>query len=285
MKFIMLILCLLSIVSMKAQDLKLSDVEGVYKLKSSSPEGGTTIILLPDNLYAISYFGGIQKGTYALDGSRIIMTRSAEPRFAVYGRNQDSLSHQLQFSFMVEPESALVKFGSSKDTLFTRVFNEQANCFSSPYIHKLEKRIRKIQLGHNTDDSYRTVEKELYEFELPEEYNDFIIINLTGEYTSPQVFRADFQEGKLFFDSSAGVQRRPLSSLGEEDKIFLTQHTANAILPQKLEPGSEFFPLYDENDQRITNLRPFEQVEGISLPIKSFSLADKSLFVATCDDD
>lgn len=158
MKKNFLIICLLLAGSLFAQTVSEEDIVGVYKPRSNDPVGDSTSVFMPDHSFIMIYFGSFQKGMWELKNEEVLITRSTEPQFVLYGRNLHHLGNKTQINFMMDAENgAMVGLDSHKKTTLKPIFNENANCFSHPYIFIQDKEL--IQL-HAAQSSYDEVDSD-----------------------------------------------------------------------------------------------------------------------------
>lgn len=290
MKNIFLVICLVLVGSIFAQTVSDKDIVGVYKSKSSDPMGGTTTVFLPDNTFVIAYFGGVQKGTWELKDQKVLINLSTEPQFVLYGRNISRLGNKTQVNFQVEASNgAMVGFDSNKKTSLKPVFNLDANCFSYPYIFTQEKELLQLHAAQKTweNDDYNSEGnpyEKVYHFNIFGGYNDFILMNLSSDYTTKSTAQAIYKEGILYMDpEDEGTQKRPLESLNEEDAAFINSFSSKSLFPNQLQNGDEFFP-YNENPTQ-EELKPYNRIEVLEISREGITVQDEPFFTATCDED
>jgi len=215
--FIFQLLCILTI-SLNAQE-----ISGVYHVKGNSPEGGTNYVLFPDNTFVVGYFGGIITGIWKKEGDLIFFENRVAPKFVLYGRKSSILKDTVNVRYNVrENQSVAVGFTKQESIQMKYVFNESANCFSYPYIHRQTEKITDFYVANVPNNSSSEIlVSSAFHFENLENYNEFILINLPDEYTTAINFSARIEKDLLYFDSNAnGITKRPLDSLSEEDSFY-----------------------------------------------------------------
>lgn len=98
-------------------------------------------------------------------------------------------------------------------------------------------------------DSYRNDSRsqvEIQHFEIPEGYNEFILFNLSLEYSQGSIQKALFKERRLYLSpNEEGIPRRPLESLTEEDQAFIQQLSHQSLFEEELSWDNEVFPNYE----------------------------------------
>ena len=273
---------------MFAQVVSEEDIVGVYKVQSDDPMGGVTTVLLPDKTFVISYFGGMQKGKWELNDQIVLLTHSAEPQFALYGRKLSSLGNKTQINFQIEPDNdAMVGLDSNKKTSLKPVFNQDANCFDYPYIFTQEKELIQLHAAQGTNgrtdhDPEGKPYAQVYHFNIFGAYNDLILINLSSEYTTNSSSHAIYKDGMLYMDNGdEGTQKRPMESLNEEDTDYIKQFSNTSLFPNQLQLGDELFP-YTENPTQ-EELKPYDRIDVLEISREGIKVHEESFFIATCD--
>lgn len=278
--FVSLVVSILA-TSLNAQE----DISGSYHVRGNSPEGGANYVLFPDNTFVVGYFGGMITGTWQKDGAHVFFKNRAEPKFVLYGRMVPMLKDTVQIRFNVrENQGVAVGLNKTEPVLVKSVFNENANCFSYPYMYKqtaVIQDIYAITIPYKSADKFLITEG--FHFKNNEKQNDFIVVNLPSEYTTASSFSAKIENGLLYFGSSSnGVKKRPLDSLSEEDALYLKNYTQNSLVPSTLNYGDEFFPYLEQPTEQ--DLTPFIRIEATFLNALNVELLEGSFFHTTCKD-
>lgn len=83
-------------------------------------------------------------------------------------------------------------------------------------------------------------EHTVYEFSIPNEYNDFIVFMPKPENVNVQTFTAEFRDKQLFFKGhdgreSDGQTARPLENFSDEELTWFTYFSNQFIYPAVLE--------------------------------------------------
>ena len=117
---------LISFIAM-AQNPETKDIVGTYKLPSSDPQGGQSVIIFENNTFATFFFGGALKGTWEIIGNQVKFKTEGHPKFYLYGRESSSLKDSTHLNFSCE-ESSLVNLNSKTSDTFQPLFNADANC-------------------------------------------------------------------------------------------------------------------------------------------------------------
>ena len=261
------------------------EVSGVYHVRGNSPEGGTNYVLFPDNTFVVGYFGGMITGTWKKDGDLISFKNRVEPKFVLYGRTSTIVKDTVNVRFNVlENQGVAVGFTKQEPTYLKYVFNKNANCFSYPYIHKQTEKVTNIYVATIPYNSAsKTSASAVFHFQNPENFNEFILINLPDEYTEDINFSARIENDLLYFDTNLeGSTKRSLESLSEEDSFYLKNYTQNSILPAMLEYGNEFFPYVEQPTAQ--DLVPFNRIEPTILKYLKIELVKGSFFYTTCEE-
>tara|TARA_A100000171_G_C2139337_1_gene153397 strand:- start:76 stop:933 length:858 start_codon:yes stop_codon:yes gene_type:complete len=261
------------------------EVSGVYHVRGNSPEGGTNYVLFPDNTFVVGYFGGMITGTWKKNGDLISFKNRVEPQFVLYGRRSTIVKDTVNVRFNVrENQGVAVGFTRQEPAYLKYVFNKNANCFSYPYIHKQTEKVTDLYVATIPYNSAcKTSASAVFHFQNPENFNEFILINLPDEYTEDINFSARIENDLLYFDTNLeGSTKRPLESLSEEDSFYLKNYTQNSILPAMLEYGHEFFPYVE--DPTVQYLIPFNRIEPTILKYLKIELVKGSFFYTTCEE-
>jgi len=290
MEKLLLIICLVLTGSIFAQNISEENIIGVYQLKSNDPMGGNTLVFLPNNTYAIAYFGGIQKGTWELENGKLKVTKTVAPQFALYGRKISALDNTTQVKLSTRSENrVLVGFNAKNPTLLKRLFNPNSNCYIPPYVINEKGSIHQFNLalleefpGYKLQGAEK--QARVFQFKNPESYNDLIVVNLPSEYTTESNIPITFKDGLLYVGSfSEGMKKKPLTSLNEEDTMYIQKYSSESLLPQKLQYGDEFFPYFE--NPTTEELKPYQRVKVIEVSKTHISLQTGSFLTATCKEE
>ncbi|MCB0485266.1 MAG: hypothetical protein KDC47_03620 [Flavobacteriaceae bacterium] len=198
-----------------------SKIVGIYYFPSGNPEGGSSLIVLPDHTFVQTYFGGMIHGTWKVEANNISFKPYVESDpFVVYVRKTDTLTNtKISFEGFENGMPSYVNFKLNKvvSTKMKRVFNEDANCFSYPYEYEVKGIIEEIHLavplGHWHNNQFNKVTFAV------DDYNDIVIINNPVKSDVTQ-FVAQIQANGLQFNGKL-VARKELQDIGEEDIIFI----------------------------------------------------------------
>ncbi|WP_121906808.1 hypothetical protein [Ulvibacter antarcticus] len=265
-----------------------NDITGSYYMSSGNPEGGTNMIVMPNNTFVVSYFGGMRKGTWELKDNKYKFTYHVEPKFVLYGRHNTNLQDTVMVNMSVDANKELaIRFNSDSVGAFSPIFNKGANCFSYPYIYKQHETINILDAYAPNLNYYHEGEisnsPEFYSFRIKEAYNDFILVGLSSEYSRAGSFNAVYKDGIMDIENQGKVKKSiDYKDIGEEDLLYIQEYTKTEILPKLLEYGNEFFPYY-ENPTKA-DLVPFTRIDATFLSSEGIVVLDKSLFIVNCDD-
>jgi len=270
---------LISFITM-AQNPTTKDIVGTYKLPNSNPEGGQSVIIFENNTFATFYFGGALKGTWKIIDSQVQFKTESNPKFYVYGRKLKVLKDSTQLDFSCETNSLVNLNPKTSDTM-QPLFNEGANCFDYPYIHKTTSHLSHLTFAKQ---EYRSVDSfDIYKFEIDKKYNDIIVIGLPDEYTTESEFSALYKEGNLYFNENKPASKKPASiQENKEDKAYIARFMNKELIPETLMYGNEFFPNYDNPTEE--QLSTFTRITPIKKEKGKIILGKNNLFTATCKD-
>lgn len=219
---ILVIIVFFTSIFMNAQNS--TEITGLYSLGSYSPEGGSHLFILQDGNYAITYFGGIQTGNWqkTKNNSITFLPHIKESKFELFGRHNKDLkgSTKILFRGFQKGETFIQLTADEKETTkLRRVFNQDANCFSSPYVYTFKTLANNISfMATEYGNSYN----DIITIENPEMYNDFIAKFIAVNYVEAETLFAKFKDQKLYFENDKTTQRIPLQEVNSEDIEFIT---------------------------------------------------------------
>lgn len=255
--FLILITIFMSIIS-NAQN---ETIIGIYHIKGNSPEGGSDIFVFEDGSYALTYFGGIQTGTWASvqnDYYRFTPNKN-QKGFEVYGRHHKGLQNTIQVFFNgFDGGSAAIHFNTSgnipsQKIAFTPVFNPYANCFSYPYVYTHNKNTNAISLRQ---DLYT---KDIISFPNEEKFNHFVINFYGKEEEDFQPFQVAIKDNKMYFSENVFSDRTPLEKASNEDLFYIKE----LIVQQRIIPDHIYYnPHYNKFSDSIGSYYTFNETKN-----------------------
>lgn len=287
MKWTLIFLFSLTVTMVFSQD-EVASIAGSYRVSGNSPEGGSSIIVMPNNKFVVGYFGGMRRGTWEFKDGNYYFEYQVEPKFVLYGRVNPSIKDSIALRMCVDGvRGYTVRFNGSNDDSFLPIFNEGANCFSYPYIYKQKEPLERLAAYAPDPRTYYEDElrayPEIYDYIIKEDYNEFILAGLKSEYSEAGSFTAIFKDNSMVIDGGKSIKKgRNYEDLKGEDMTYIENYTQTEILPVSLEYGNEFFPNYEEPS--VDELIPFSRIEAILIPSGKVKIGTKSLFVARCED-
>ncbi len=232
------------------------DIVGLYNLGSQSPEGGSHLFVLENGNYAITYFGGIQTGKWEVTEENIckFSPNIKASTFELFGRHNKDLKGNTKFFFSgFENGETFIQLRTEKEEkiIMQRVFNEDANCFSLPYVYTFKTipnsiLFMSLQYGdNNTKHPVITIEN-------PNGYNDFVANFIEVNDYEAQPLIAKFKDDTLFFEENHSIERIPLDEFDEDvefiKKIIDMESNRDTIY---LNPSyNTFGDLENEENQR-----------------------------------
>ncbi|WP_340199622.1 hypothetical protein [Ascidiimonas sp. W6] len=199
-----------------------ADIIGMYSLGASSPEGGSHLLVLENNNYAIAYFGGIQTGKWKItqENTYKFTPDNKESRFELFGRHNKVLKNETKIFFSgFEDDQTFIQLRTTKEDeyIMQQVFNTDANCFSFPYVHTFKTIANSISLLFKR---YQEEASPIFSFKNPEGYNDFVANFIQVDRYDSQPFFTVFKDDKLYFNDHKFAQRKPLDE-NHEDIEFI----------------------------------------------------------------
>ena len=146
-----------------------SKIAGQYKLQ------GSAMIINPDNTFLIVAYGTVVKGTVEFQDTivKLIPYKPKVP-FVLYGRkNQSKVSRNTIMFQSFNEAQTLINYDENNKSLqkMKHVFNLDANCIDYPNV---------LNNFNNNAKFYFAIkdQKEVYEFENNQGFNDFIVLYL-----------------------------------------------------------------------------------------------------------
>lgn len=205
-----------------------SDIVGIYNLGSSSPEGSNHLFVLDDNNYAITYFGGIQTGKWAVmeENEYLFTPQTKETKFELFGRINKELgdSTKIAFNGFENGETFIQLRNNIKDEYnMQQVFNAGANCFSYPYVHTFNTKANYISF---LSVGYGEINNPILTFKNSNKYNDFVAVCNEEDGINPQPFLVTFKDEKLHFKNGDSSKHSPLDE-NDEDIAFIKNFIKN----------------------------------------------------------
>lgn len=288
-----------------------------YKEFAGRYGGNDGICLFDDGKYMLYGYATAIFGTYLFEKDQINFYPDKQELFMIFGSQDPELktSARLNFSGFGRDET-FVQFDEEKPQM---VFNEDANCFRSPYVYETENKPSQITLSAHSSESLQQMI-----FKIPKEYNDLAIVhnkpsefeqNFTGMVKSENkskvlaisIYDRGFKKNDK--DESNNNWREILAMKREYYKakesnrngIFFNKHyhnfpapdssaytfdkTNNLFVSKDAADNEAYFRNDQYNDDRY--LRKYVQVEGKTNVQNIFiktNMSTKSLFFTTCDE-
>lgn len=200
-----------------------NDLEGIYAMGGSIMDGGAALYMFENGRYCMLFYGGLLVGNWELRNGFIEMQLELpEHHFAIYGRKNPNLKGRAKIYFanfengntFFQPD-----FQVNLDKKMKAVFNENANCFSYPYVWE--------------GDSFATAafarklhdETEIVVFDNADKYNDFMVY-FTETAGPAEIQYAEFRENKLRIDGAEWMDKSPFE---EGEDLEMVKHFAEQV--------------------------------------------------------
>lgn len=287
-RFVFLSFIILTTYIARAQS-TMDDITGAYNSSSNDPHGGSSFIVMPDHHFVVAYFGGILKGTWQKEDDLYHFVFKTEPRFVLYGRKRKLNNDTTTVSVKLDGNKGFaVRFNANKkDQPFLPIFNEDANCYSYPYVYKQTESLKLLDIVKEDSRDYAPGEiydvPDIHRFLIEEPFDEFILAGLPDEYSEPRSFTATFKNNQLIMNGSEIVQKSSeINEMNDEDLEYCRRYVTRKIFPNLLTPGSKFFP-HDE-DESTANLSAFTRINEKRISSKGMKVSTENLFTATCQD-
>lgn len=288
-----------------------------YKEIAGRYGGNDGICLFEDGKYMLYGYATAIFGTYNFEKDYINFYPDQQELFMIFGSQNPTINNSARLYFSgFERDESFVQFDNEKKQ---PVFNEDANCFASPYVYETKTKPSQIILSGLIDNIWHQSK-----FDIPKNYNDLVIVhnkpsryqeNFTGMVKSEgkskilniSMFDRDFKKNNE--DNTDSNWKEILAMKNEyyqsEDNIktgvFFNKHYQNFPAPENsaytfdkktnqfISKNAKDNEAYFRNDQYNDNryLRKYLKVEGQTNVDKTFnknSISTKSLFFTTCGE-
>ena len=279
--------------------------------------GNDGICMFEDGKYMLYGYATAIFGTYNFEKDHINFNPDKQELFMIFGSQNPTLGNAARLYFSgFERGGTAVQFDQENSQA---VFNDDANCFASPYVYETKINPSQIILSDLVDGTWQQSK-----FAIPKEYNDLAIVhheasryeeNFTGivktegktkvltismydrgfkksdedendnnwreilQMKSEYYLAKDSQKNGVFFNKHYQNFPTPESSRFTFDK------KTNQFISNDAEENEAYFRDNQYNDNRY--LRKYMKVEGQKVVNKDFnknSISTKSLFFTTCDE-
>ena len=175
-----------------------------YKKYTGRYGGSEGICLFDDGRFLLYGYATAVFGDYIIAGDALLFSPDKMDRLEVYGYQNKSLKKGIRANFIGFERGGptFLELGKSG---WQRVFNENPNCFSGPFVYEaavVPAQIGFFALARSTDED-AAKNGELWSFDNDATYNDFILV-----YHAPKREYEDFQgriltrEGQRFIQLS-----------------------------------------------------------------------------------
>ena len=193
-----------------AQAQNTPEITGLYNLGGSSPEGGSHLFVLGDGQYAITYFGGVQLGTWVNTKDNVykFTPNIRDSKFELFGRYNKDLKDKTKIFFGgFENGETFIQLRTSEVEVYSmqRVFSVGANCFSPPYVFTFNistESIAMMSLGFDDSDTAT----EIISFSNPDGYNDFVANFVEVSDDEARSLIAIFKDDQLLFEETKPIK-------------------------------------------------------------------------------
>lgn len=265
--------------------------------------------------------GGINSvvfGTVEIEGDTIrLIKHRPKHKFALYGRKENSRVYGNTIMFHGFEQNGLVNLleNNIPPTVMQRVFNKNANCFDGPYFYDNKEDCKAIYFADESD-------KQLYKFELPKEYRDFIAFRFDFEHepylNRPIVAMASKDFNSISFnDSDKKLTKYPLTQVALETRKMIFSMYERAYPEGKYYYCNPVYNIFEEhgidisqyeefgykgegkfhlkgsdavpNSKRFENdydddtiIYQYEKIEPKMVEKTKYSINEKSIFISKC---
>ncbi|MFC4818244.1 MULTISPECIES: hypothetical protein [unclassified Flavobacterium] len=292
---------------------KNATIVGLYQEKGVANGEKTSIYILKDNTFAITGYGTLISGTWAVSKDKITLTPiHPQTRFELYGRHNPKVKKGCKIMFQnFEKAETFVGYETNKVITLQRVFNTSPNCLKFPNVHKFNTKVDLLSFSANVTGLPETKDV-IYDFKIDNDFNEFIAYYVEiPNYYKPVVFTIkkeglqmvnekeilkksnfkpkDLTDLKAIQESAAekSISREVLyvnpsyNILGSKD-INLEDYTFN-------EKKNEFNHKINKTDkealyQDVSLVFKYEKVKTVNVIKSPFKINETNLFTAKCTE-
>ena len=159
-------LCFVNIAMAQSKDARYKEYAGRY----GSNDG---VCLFDDGHFMLYGYAVVVFGTYKFEDNYIDFNPDQPELFEVYATYNKTLGNKTRVDYMGfdRGDKTFVQYDGDKAS---RVFNDDANCFSGPFVNELPKQVKKIRLSNSASGSDKTNNSWYYNND--KGYNDFVLV-------------------------------------------------------------------------------------------------------------
>jgi len=288
-----------------------------YKEIAGRYGGNDGICLFEDGTYMLYGYATAVFGTYLFEKDYINFYPDKQELFMIFGSQNPVIGNSARLYFSgFERDETVVQFDQAKPQ---PVFNDDANCFGSPYVYETKMKPSQIILSDLINGTWHQSK-----FEIPTEYNDLAIVynkpsryeeNFTGMVKSDgnskmltiSMYDRGFKKSNEDKNDNNWKEILEMKSQYSQDKegskngIFFNRHyhnfpapdssvytfdkKTNQLISKNAKDNEAYFRDNQYNDDRY--LRKYIKVVGQTNVDNSFdknNISPKSLFFTTCGE-
>lgn len=185
------------------------------------------LCIFEDGTFLAGGINSVVFGTVEIEGDIIrLIKHRPKHKFALYGRKDNSRVYGNTIMFHGFEQNGLVNIleNNNPPTVMQRVFNKKANCFDGPFFYDNKEDCKTIYFADESD-------KQLYKFELPKDYRDFV------------AFRFNFEDEPNLNEPIVATVSKDFTSIsfyGSDKKL-----TKNPLTQSALETKKMIFSMYE----------------------------------------
>ena len=232
-----------------------SDIVGHY--------GG--VIILEDNVFALIGMGTLMRGRWELTGNLVTFTSHKDQLFRLYGRklSEPEKPNQIRFGGFMRREVSIGLTPAGKRKKSAQNLFKRDSCHKNEmYSYAQEKQFKTIYLAQKEDARPLDYEHTVYEFKIPNKYNDLIAYMPRPMSVNTQVFAARFDNNQLQAEPSDAsysilgnekLTKDSLETINEFEIKMIRSYAKNGLYPSVLkyknshdrntELSDEFYPI------------------------------------------
>ncbi|MDY3548942.1 hypothetical protein PG291_10040 [Riemerella anatipestifer] len=248
-----IISCLLSVMLMTT----FTSYSNAQTTKQIAGEYENELYIYEDGTFFAGGMHSFVLGTIEFEGDFIkLIKHRPKHKFALYGRKENSRVYGNTIMFQGFEYNGLVNFSEKNNppTMMQRVFNENANCFDWPFFYDNSEDCKTIYF---TDES----DKQLYKFELPEDYRDFVAFRFNFEddpnLNEPIIAKVSKDFNSIsFYDSNEKLMKKPLTQEALETKEMVFS------MYERVYPEGKYYycnPAYNMFEEEGIDINQYEE--------------------------
>ena len=195
------------------------------------------VVLFEDNNFYLGGMGAELRGKWMLDENKLTLTSNKEPLFVLYGRQLREPDQAVQIRFLHDfmKRDVWVNTAPKSEKSAKRLFKERSCRGYQRYSHSQTSPIERLFIAQKEDAFPLEPEHTLYDFEIPEGFNDLIGYMPRPESLNIQTFTFEFKNGELCqYPLDYCSSKEPLEELDEFTLKIMKKFIEQGYFPSVL---------------------------------------------------